>query len=228
VPNYTPNYHLALPLVNDPTDEDIWGDELNNDMSIIDTVMKTNADAIATIITVPIGSIIDYAGTTAPTNYRFPYGQAISRTTYSVLFGIIGTTYGIGDGTTTFNLPDCRGRLTAGKDDMGGVSANRLTGALTGGVNGDVLGNTGGTEGHTLTLAQIPSHGHSLLSSNISSTTQIAELNSDRGLVGATAGNNGYVSNSADGNAYVNPSGGGDAHNNVQPTIIFNKIIRVL
>lgn len=226
MPTYTPNYHLAMPLVNDPTDEDIWGDELNNDMSIIDTVMKTNADAIATIITVPVGSIIDYAGTSAPTNYLFPYGQAISRTTYSVLFGIIGTTYGIGDGTTTFNLPDCRGRLTAGKDDMGGVSANRLTNAATGGVDGDGLGNTGGLETDTLTTAKIPAHRHDLLSSNIATTSQITYLGATRGLIGATAGNNGYVTDSLDG-PFVGNTGSGDPHNNVQPTIILNKIIRV-
>lgn len=61
----------------------------------------------------PIGSGMDYFGTTAPTNYMFANGAAISRTEYAELFSIIGTTYGAGDGSTTFNLPDKRNRVTA-------------------------------------------------------------------------------------------------------------------
>ena len=73
---------------------------------------------------VPIGSGIPFFGSTAPnSSFVFPYGQAISRTTYSALFAVISTTYGTGDGSTTFNVPDLRGRVFAGKDDMGGVAA---------------------------------------------------------------------------------------------------------
>ncbi|HYC65290.1 MAG TPA: tail fiber protein, partial [Reyranellaceae bacterium] len=68
--------------------------------------------------------------------------------------------FGCGDGSTTFNIPDLRGRTTAGRDDMGGSSANRLTGQ-TGGIDGDVLGHIGGTETHTLSTAQMPAHTHS-------------------------------------------------------------------
>jgi microcystin-dependent protein len=60
-----------------------------------------------------------------------------------------------GDGSTTCNIPDCRGRVIAGKDDMGGTSANRLTNQ-SGGLNGDTLGAMGGSETHTLTEAQLP------------------------------------------------------------------------
>lgn len=107
----------------------------------------------------PVGAIMDFAGTTAPTGWLLCFGQAVSRTTYASLFSALSTTYGAGDGSTTFNLPDLRGRVIAGKDDMGGSSANRLTG-LSGGVNGDTLGGVGGLETHTLTLAQIASHNH--------------------------------------------------------------------
>jgi len=62
----------------------------------------------------PIGSIHDYAGSVAPSNFLFCYGQAISRTTYAELFAVIGTTYGTGDGSTTFNLPDYTNRVSAG------------------------------------------------------------------------------------------------------------------
>ncbi len=100
-----------------------------------------------------------FAGSSAPSGWLLCFGQAISRTTYASLFTTIGTTYGVGDGSTTFNLPDLRGRVVAGEDDMGGTSANRLTN-LSGGLDGDVLGATGGSESHTLTTAQVPNHGH--------------------------------------------------------------------
>src|SRR3546814_17750408 len=85
---------------------------------------------------VPIGSVVDFAGTTAPTGYLLCYGQAIGRSEYSDLFDAIGTVWGIGDGATTFNLPDLRGRVGAGKDDLGGTAAGRLSGI----VDGETLG----------------------------------------------------------------------------------------
>ena len=92
-----------------------------------------------------------YAGATAPTGWLLCYGQAISRTTYSALFTAISTTYGVGNGTTTFTLPDMRGRAVAGQDDMGGTSANRLTTP----INGDTLGAAGGTEAHVHTNTNV-------------------------------------------------------------------------
>ena len=93
----------------------------------------------------PAGTVVPFAGTAEPNGYLFCYGQAVSRTGYAALFAALGTTYGSGDGTTTFNLPDLRGRVIAGQDDMGGSSANRLTNQ-TGGLDGDTLGATGGAE----------------------------------------------------------------------------------
>lgn len=144
---------------------------------------------------VPVGSGMEYWGTTEPSGWLFCYGQAISRTTYADLFAVISTTYGVGDGTTTFNLPDVRGRVVAGQDDMGGSSANRLTG-LTGGVNGDTLGGTGGAESHALDASEIPNN-------NVSGTTS-------GGTNRATSSHTGTASS---------------AHNNVQPTIIANYMI---
>ena len=157
---------------------------------------------------VPSGSIVDYAGATEPSGWLFCYGQAISRTTYADLFTAISTTYGVGDGSTTFNVPDLRGRVVAGQDDMGGTSANRLTNA-SGGLNGDTLGATGGAETHTLTTAEMPAHTHSYSLPN--SGTQ-APSGAPR-AAGTTSGTTGSA-------------GGGGAHNNVQPTIILNKIIK--
>lgn len=78
------------------------------------------------------GIILPYAGSAAPTGWLLCFGQAVSRTTYAGLFSAIGTTFGVGDGSTTFNVPDLRGRVAAGEDDMGGTAANRLNVALTG------------------------------------------------------------------------------------------------
>ena len=64
----------------------------------------------------PTGSVIPFAGKTAPTGWRMCQGQAVSRTTYAQLFSVIGTTFGSGDGSTTFNLPDLRGRVAVGVD----------------------------------------------------------------------------------------------------------------
>ena len=79
----------------------------------------------------------------AASAFALPFGQAISRTTYVNLFNLIATTYGAGDGSTTFNLPDLRGYLLAGKDDMGGAAASRITAGASG-IDGTVLGAAGG------------------------------------------------------------------------------------
>jgi microcystin-dependent protein len=117
----------------------------------------------------------------------------------------------VGDGSTTFNLPDLRGRVVAGQDDMGGTSANRLTGT-TGSLDGDTLGATGGTETHTLTISEMPSHNH---------TANISTGLFGSGGTGAVQNGPGWTFSSFS----INNTGGGAAHNNVQPTIILNYII---
>lgn len=101
----------------------------------------------------------DFYGSTAPNGYAFVYGQAISRTTYPALFAALGTTHGTGDGSSTFNLPDRRGRGSVGKDDMGGSAASRVTTAGSS-FDGATLGAVGGAQNVTLTTTNIPSHTH--------------------------------------------------------------------
>lgn len=94
---------------------------------------------------VPVGTVFAFGGSAAPTGYLLLFGQTVSRTTYADLFAVFGTTYGVGDGVTTFGLPDLRGRVIAGVDNMGGVAANRLT-ATTMAPNGNTRGATGGAQ----------------------------------------------------------------------------------
>lgn len=102
------------------------------------------------------GVVLPFAGSVAPDGWMLCYGQAVSRTAYAHLFAVIGTTYGAGDGSTTFNLPDLRGRVPAGKDNMGGTAASRLASS----VSGSTLGAVGGSETTVLTTAHMPAHSH--------------------------------------------------------------------
>lgn len=94
-----------------------------------------------------VGEVRAFAGPSGaiPAKWLLCYGQAVSRATYADLFAVIGTTWGAGDGTTTFNLPDLRGRVMAGVDNMGGVAANRITSGVSG-LSGVTLGGAGGSQ----------------------------------------------------------------------------------
>src|SRR5262245_1183772 len=125
--------------------------------SPVDKFLLLTMPAVAGLTGIPVGAIVAWPAASVPTGWLECYGQAVSRTTYAALFAAIGTAYGVGDGSTTFNLPDMRGRTVAGEDDMGGSSANRLTG-LTNGVDGDTLGATGGLESTTIAQGNIPNY----------------------------------------------------------------------
>ena len=216
----------------------------------------------------PAGSVIPYAGTTSPAGWLLCYGQAVSRTEYGALFTAIGTTYGSGDGSTTFTLPDLRGRVIAGVDNMGGSAASRLTSTtITGGA--DAAGEVGGAQTHTLSSAEMPSHTHT---QDAHTHTQVAhnhtqvahshyvQENASNGTrMGGhyTAGSGGVAVSSIAGSAIygdgaaaitesatptinnttatnnnttaTNQNTGGDgAHNNVQPTMVMNYIIKAV
>lgn len=165
----------------------------------------------------PIGIVSPYAGTTAPAGWLLCHGQPVSRSYYDKLFEAIGTTFGAGDGVSTFNLPDLRGRTIAGKDNMGGISANRLTGQ-PGGLNGDSLGAIGGSETHTLTDDQVPNTEVKLGADGVKFTSGTYDVG------GIDSGALKLAINTSNTNARVVGSNG--SHNNIQPTVVLNYIIK--
>jgi microcystin-dependent protein len=179
--------------------------------------------------TVPIGAGMVYLGTSAPnSNFVFPYGQAISRTTYSTLFAQVGTAFGTGDGSTTFNIIDLRGRLPVGKDDMGGTAANRVTSAASG-ITGTAMGASGGAETVTLTKAQIPTglwtfndpgHHHNIQQAN---TFVSGSSLGDTAGGGITA-----AGQSASTGITMTDNAGGLLHTNMQPSVIVPWVIRII
>lgn len=189
----------------------------------------------ASIYAIPLGGMIDYAGSTAPNSaFVLPQGQAISRTTYATLFTLISTTYGVGDGSTTFTLPDLVGRVAAMRD---GGSA-RLSSSYFGG-NPANLGAVGGLESHTLTTAQLASHSHANTLNDPTHTHTQTGRQATVGTSGSTLlsiqyGNGNVpaevpIASSTTGITISNvAAGSGNAHNNVQPTIILNKILRII
>jgi len=193
----------------------------------------------------PIGAGMDYWGSSVPSNnFAFPVGQAISRTTYATLFALIGTQFGGGDGSTTFNLPDKRGRVSAANDGMGGSTAGRLTLSYFGA--GNVVGTAGGSEGQVLSPTQIPqitSTASANLGVSVSSSRYVAQQANDASAFSAQAGGPtggvsagagfsvGTLASSGSASGTVSSTSnntGGAGHLNVQPTIICNYIIRII
>lgn len=113
------------------------------------TIVAANLSAAVQGSFVPTGTVFQFAGAAAPTGYLLCDGSAVNRTTYATLFTAIGTTYGVGDNSTTFNVPDFRGRTAFGASSSAGF-------------NYHVLGSTFGVTTSTLTTNELPAHGHSI------------------------------------------------------------------
>jgi microcystin-dependent protein len=274
----TTNYTLRYP---EPTNPSTVAQDLQN--------LANDVDAY--IMAMPIGMSFewDYGAAQIPSWTLLQYGQAVSRLLYPSLAALASAAsypHGSGDGSTTFNIADKRGRISAGKDNMGGTAASRLTAALSG--DGTVLGAAVGAEGIALTTAQIPSHSHTGATaipsanhahSGHSGTITANHLHGDNGHQHIPAGscsfadgwmgsgnndfsdgggdrygshygnqwlwgNTGYMNLATENydhahytntggvsaNEYhaISSEGGGAAHQNTQPTIIVNQIVRAL
>jgi microcystin-dependent protein len=179
-----------------PQNGDIWIDS-DAAASVINTndfLLKADFNLQST----PIGGVTQYAGATSPSaSWAICDGTAVSRTTYATLFSRIGTTYGVGDNSTTFNLPNLKGRIPVGLDSTQ--------------TEFDALAETGGAKTHTLTIPEMPNHQHTYPgAANAASGGSFTAV-----VLNAT---------SAQGTSSV---GGGLPHNNLQPYIVMNYLIRI-
>lgn len=172
------------------------------------------------VVREPVGACIEFHGTSLPVGYEWPNGQSLNVTNYPDYASVRGS------GTTA----DRRGRVAAGKDDMGGASANRLTNQ-SGGLNGDTFEAAGGAETHTLVTAELATHTHTITDTHKHNVTAGFTGVGGGGTLaaGATAVQNVDILSSltAAGSITANNAGSGTAHNNVQPTIIENFILVV-
>lgn len=157
----------------------------------------------------PPGTLLDFAGGTVPSGFLACDGARASRSTYAGLFAVIGTTWGAGDGTTTFNVPDLRGRATIGAGTGTGLTARTLAG-------------TTGVETVTLTEAQSGLVGH--YHNTQSASQQFVVIGS--GASGTSVGSGGTSAGGAGATAGVTGAPASQSHNNMQPSAVVTKIIK--
>jgi len=148
----------------------------------------------------PVGSVISFAGATAPTGWLLANGATVSRTTYATLFAVVGEIYGAGDGSTTFEIPNLAGNVPVGK------SAD---------IEFDTLGENGGEKKHTLTVDELAEHNHAIKTEYGGSSIAT--------IVDTTTSNYGPTIGTT---TYIASAGGDTPHNNLQPYITLNYIIK--
>ncbi len=210
------NKTLTSPKINENVALTATATELNvldgitastTELNYVDGVtsaIQTQLNANAT----PTGAVSMWVTGTAPTGWLLCQGQAVSRTTYATLFGVISTTYGVGDNSTTFNLPDLRGRVPMGAGTGRNVADSANLTARTLGTK------VSDAETVTLTTAEMPAHTHDL------SPGQIVGTGSGGTNAYSPLGNNPQTATT------ITSTGGGGAHNNTQPSTVINFIIK--
>jgi microcystin-dependent protein len=183
----------------------------------------------------PTGGVMPFAGTAAPTGWLLADGSAVDRTVYAALFGVIGTIYGTGDGLTTFNVPNMSGRVAVGV----GSYIDPVSGTIT-----RSLAQVAGAEKHVLVEAELAAHTHTQNAHNHgitdpghfhTTTIEASGINTTNISFAASGGNfstsvntnsktTGVTVNNA--TATNNNTGADTAHNNMQPYLGLNYIIK--
>lgn len=167
------------------------------DFNEIKTVVNNNT---------PVGLISMYSGTTAPTGWLICDGSAISRTTYATLFGVIGTTYGSGDGSTTFNLPNLKGKVPVGLNNSD--------------TDFDTIGETGGGKQTIIPMQWYNDFIDMRLKAGLSIPNWETYRKSASGTTSTLSGES-----SQTGVMGVNENTTSDTNGNLQPYIVLNYII---
>lgn len=160
----------------------------------------------------PVGVVLPYVSSNAPNGWLNCSGQELYRGDYPELFAVIGTTYGVGNGTTTFNLPNLSGRVVVGQGTGSGLTA-RAMGAYS------------GVEAHALNINEMPSHTHTsnAVGSTLGLMTADGQNTAGAGLDASAVEPNLYAAPAA---LSIDSAGSGVAHNNMQPFAVLNYIIR--
>lgn len=215
---------------------DLW---YNNDSGT--PVQVTSGTSVATPSSpvLPAGVVLPWAGVSAPSGYLLCDGSAVSRTTFSTLFANIGTTYGVGDGSTTFNLPNMLGRTPVGA----GTYTDPVLGSTT-----RTLGTSAGAASHTLSVSEMPSHNHGgatgshvhqMFTPSATGTQRLpaeggdsVEVISNQGgdfsytMSGRIGGATPTAGQTNSATSSISAQGGGSSHNNMQPYLVLNYIIK--
>jgi microcystin-dependent protein len=177
---------------------------------------------------IPLGAMLPYTGSTAPnTAFVLPFGQAISRTTYATYFSLVNTTFGTGDGSTTFNVIDMRGRLPIGQDNMGGSAASRVTTAGSS-IDGTTIGANGGGQNVSILQGNLP---NVTLGGSVTYAANSSGISYQPGGAGATVvsamasgGNTSATTTSVS----ISLGGSGTVLNKMPPGIVVPYILRVI
>lgn len=182
------------------------------------------------------GAMLATLLSTAQPGWLIADGSAVSRTTYATLFALFGTTYGVGDGSTTFNLPDLRSRTLIQQDTVGKTGS--LAGLLTvagGNTDGSILGGTGGLQNHVQTASEVGTHGHTNTFTNPTYKLGAAGNLEGAATTGLFATGNpanvlapdtSAISLQAAGSVAIDNGGGGAAFTVMNPYIIVNWMIK--
>ena len=240
-PKGTPWQAVDLPLVTVLPSKPEGRDEVNLLNTVTNGVTRwvylTKTSAWSQISGPPIGVIEWTCAADAPRGYLIADGTAVSRITYAGLFALCSTVYGVGDGTTTFNVPDLRGRVPLGAGTGNQLNTPTGSGVITGGtpMTPRSVGAWGGEETHLLSTAEIPAHSH-LATDSGHTHSAIANAGGGGGATvanwtvgGASGGNASTFGISGSSSAVItvaNNTGGGGRHAVVSPFVVLTPIIR--
>jgi len=156
------------------------------------------------------GDMKDFAGTVIPSGWLACDGSAINRITYASLFAVIGTNWGVGDGSTTFNIPDCRRRTGVG---VGGSGS---------GILGNTVGSVGGEENHVLTISELATHNHPG-----NATISVTTIGGGAGTAGTIGRGSGFGATDVIDPVATNNIGSNTGHNTIQPSYVVTKLIKI-